>query len=112
MIPAASTTRDPASSTAPASWSLWKYISTLVVTPRRSISTEPSSMPARMSEGRIRASAGQITSCSQRSSGRSPPMPRSTVIGLCACAFTRPGNRIPAQCLVTASPMAPAAGPQ
>ena len=35
------------------------------------------------------------SSSSQRISGRSPPRPRSTIIGVWQCALTSPGNSIP-----------------
>src|SRR5690625_2345332 len=47
-----------------------------------------------MNSGPItRPSTGQLCSSSQVISGRSSAMPRSSVIGLCVCALTRPGIR-------------------
>ena len=95
MIPGVSSTREPTAVTASITSSVKKYISTLVVQPVRSSSTQPAVMPARTSGPVNRPSAGHITSCSQRSSGRSPPIPRSAIIGVCACVLTRPGSSAP-----------------
>ena len=95
MIPGVSSTREPTVVAASITASVKKYISTLVVQPVRSISTQPAIMLARTSGPVIRPSAGHITSCSQRSSGRSPPSPRSAAIGVCACVLTRPGSSAP-----------------
>ena len=95
MIPGVSSTREPTAVTASITASVKKYISTLVVQPVRSSSTQPAVMAARTSSARNRASAGHITSVSQRISGRSPPRPRSASIGVCACVLTRPGSSTP-----------------
>jgi hypothetical protein len=95
MMPGVSTTRDPTARAASTTSSVKKYISTLVVHPVLSISTQPAVIPACTCSPRIRPSAGHMTSCSQRMSGRSPPIPRSTAIGVCACVLTRPGSSAP-----------------
>jgi hypothetical protein len=95
MIPGVSTTRDPAADTASITASVKKYISTLVVQPVRSSSMQPDVIAIRTSSASSRPSAGHITSWSQRMSGRSPPMPRSAIIGVCAWVFTRPGSSAP-----------------
>ena len=52
----------------------------------------PASTPSATNSGPITApSIGQMWPCSQSISGRSSATPRSSVIGLCACALTRPG---------------------
>ncbi|MDF2976423.1 MAG: hypothetical protein K0S40_1151 [Actinomycetospora sp.] len=103
MIPGVSTTREPISSTASTTCSDWKYISADVVTPPRSISVLPASIPAWTSAPSSFASAGQTTSRSQRISGRSPPKPRSTVNGVWAWALTSPGMSRPPTRVVGAS---------
>jgi hypothetical protein len=95
MIPGVSSTREPTAVTASITASVKKYISTLVVHPVRSSSTQPAVMAARTSSARKRASAGHITSVSQRINGRSPPSPRSASIGVCACVLTSPGSSRP-----------------
>jgi hypothetical protein len=95
MIPGVSSTREPTVVTASSTSSVKKYISTLVVQPVRSSCTQPAVIDACTSAPVSRPSAGHITSCSQRSSGRSPPRPRSGVIGVCACVLTRPGSSAP-----------------
>ena len=95
MIPGVSSTREPTAVTASSTASVKKYISTLVVHPVRSSSTQPAVMAVRTSSARSLLSAGQITSRSQRISGRSPPSPRSATIGVCACALISPGSRSP-----------------
>ena len=84
MMPGVMTTRDPSSRTASTTVSAQKYISVEVVTPWRSISSPPASIPARTSGASSRASAGQTTSVSQRISGRSPPMPAQQRQRACA----------------------------
>ena len=96
MTPGVSSTREPTASTASTTASVKKYISTLVVVPVRSSSTQPDVMPARTSDAVSRPSAGHITSCSQRSSGRSPPIPRSSSIGVWQWVLTSPGSSTPA----------------
>ncbi len=95
MTPGVSSTRDPTASTASITASVKKYISTLVVVPVRSSSTQPETIPARTSDAVSRPSAGHITSCSQRRSGRSPPSPRSSSIGVWQWVLTRPGSSTP-----------------
>ena len=73
-----------------------KYISVLVVQPVRSSSTQPEVIPACTSDAVSLPSAGHITSCSQRISGRSPPMPRSSVMGVWAWVLMSPGSSAPA----------------
>ena len=97
MIPGVSSTREPTAVTASITASVKKYISTLVVHPVRSSSTQPAVMPARTSSARSRPSAGHITSCSQRISGRSPPSPRSGSIGVWQWVLTSPGSSSPGQ---------------
>ncbi len=103
MIPGVSTTREPTVVTASITASVKKYISTLVVHPVRSSSTQPAAMPARTSSARSLLSAGHMTSCSHRMSGRSPPSPRSAIIGVCACVLINPGSRTPGRACTAAS---------
>ena len=95
ITPGVSSTREPTVSTASTTASVKKYISTLVVVPVRRSSTQPDVIPARTSDAVSRPSAGHITSCSHRSSGRSPPMPRSSSIGVWQWVFTSPGSSTP-----------------
>ena len=112
MMPGVRTTRDPISRTAAATSSAQKYISVEVVTPLRSISTVPASIPARTSSPSSRDSAGQTTSVSQRINGRSPPIPRSRASGVWAWVLTRPGmSARDTRSTVTSETGAAAAGP-
>ena len=96
ITPGVSSTREPTVSTASTTAPVKKYISTLVVVPVRRSSMHPDVMPARTSDAVSRPSAGHITSCSQRSSGRSPPIPRSSSIGVWQWVLTSPGSSTPA----------------
>src|ERR687885_517548 len=91
----ATTARAPVRPTAVAIRSGEKYISTLVVTPPRSISAEAAVIATSTSSGVSRASRGQITSRSQRASGNPSAWPRNSTIGACEWAFTSPGSSTP-----------------
>src|ERR671928_1536175 len=109
----ATTARAPVRPTAAAIRSGEKYISTLVVTPPRSISAEAAVIATSTSSGVSRASRGQITSRSQRASGNPSAWPRNSTIGACEWAFTSPGSSTPGTATTSASPGsgASAAGP-
>ena len=83
--------------TAAAIRSGWKYISTLVVIPCRSISADAAVIATSTSSGVSCASRGHITSRSQRSSGSPSPWPRNSTIGACEWVFTMPGDEHPRQ---------------
>ena len=99
----ATTARAPVVRTAAAIRSGWKYISTLVVTPCRSISAEAAVIATSMSSGVSRASRGHMTSRSQRSSGNPSPCPRNSTIGACECVLTIPGVSTPGSRVTSAS---------
>src|ERR687890_2261505 len=109
----ATTARAPVRPTAAAIRSGEKYISTLVVTPPRSISAEAAVIATSTSSGVRRASRGQITSRSQRASGSPSACPRNSTIGACEWTFTSPGSSTPGTATSSASPAsgASAAGP-
>src|ERR671916_1259991 len=109
----ATTARAPVRPTAAAIRSGEKYISTLVVTPPRSISAEAAVIATSTSSGVSRASRGQTTSRSQRASGSPSACPRNSTIGACEWVFTSPGSSTPGTATTSASPAsgASAAGP-
>ena len=81
----------PLSRTASASISMCMYISLKDVVPKRSISMMPRSLPARTASSVRCFSTGKMASLSQRSSVRSLPMLRSSVMGVWVCMLHRPG---------------------
>ena len=106
------TCRMPASRPASITSCSKAYISHVVVTPERSISTEPSVIPHHTSSGSMRPSRGHITSSSQAISGNPSPAPRTSVIGVCAWVLIKPGisrppRRITGASVVDASAAAP-----
>ena len=100
---ASTSDRAPVARTAAAIRSGSKYISTLVVTPLRSISADAAVIATSMSSGVSRASRGHMTSCSQRSSGSPSPCPRNSTIGACEWALTMPGISRPGRATTSAS---------
>jgi len=67
------------------------YMSLKEVTPLASISSIASSLPAMKSSVFMRSSKGNTASNSQRSSGRSLPTPRSSVIAAWQWQLMSPG---------------------